>query len=166
MGEADGPGAPRPTVQGGKGVGGGLGEVTDAALSAAVEKKLRAYEPLRASGMRIAVSSQDGVVRLTGVVRSGIHMYLAEMLAQSVASVRAVENCLQSDDAIAAAVAAELSQEGSIKSHQVTVQSFLGNIRLRGKVPSCAVPAAATERAAGVTGVIGVANELTVEEGG
>jgi len=162
--EVDGPaGSQRPTVRGGKGAGGGLG---DAALSAAVEKKLRAYEPLRASGMRITVSGQDGVVRLAGVVRSGVHKYLAEMLAQSVARVRAVENGLQTDDAIAAAVAAELAKEGGIKSHQVTVQSFLGNVRLRGKVPSGAVRTAAAARAAGVTGVVGVANELTVEEGG
>ena len=129
---------------------------SDSRLIEAVYDALNNTEPLEAAGYRIAVEEKDGVVRLSGVVRTEVHRYLAGQVAAAAVNGNRIQNDLLSDLAIAATVAAALARDPQLASLTFRVYSTLGEVRLLS--PTC--DPALTERAVAIAreqpGVIAV----------
>lgn len=100
-------------------------------LVEAVTDALNDAEPLAAVGVRITVDEQDGSIRLRGVVRTEVQRYLAERIAAETPNVKAVQNDLRSDTAIAADVSRALAADPALAAVPFLVESKLGEVRLR-----------------------------------
>ncbi len=140
--------------------------VRDRALESEVNRALWSYSPLREARCPIIVLVRGGVVELTGAVPSEDMKRVAGRLARSVPGVRELHNNLISDTALEHEVSRRLAQDPSIHplGDDVSVESSLGVIRLRGRVKSEALSEAIKRIASEISGVQMVISGLTVED--
>ena len=126
-----------------------------------VHEALLLAEPTAVSAIQIGV--EDGVVVLEGVVRTEVARQLAPVVVSTVPGVKRVISRLTSDTEIQIQVASAIMADRRFqRSKPIQVESFLGNVRLRGRVPSAEHKILAEQVARQVPGVKDVINELTV----
>ncbi len=111
---------------------------------------------------RVTATVEKGVVRLAGTVADEEAKEAAEAIARSVSGVIDVENVLDTDTAIVAAVTAALAQDPRTKDAVIEVISDRGVVTLKGQVESGEVRRVAEVIAAQQPGVVAVINELEV----
>lgn len=143
------------------------------ALVQAVQEALQRYDPIRASDSPIHVASSDGVVTLTGVVRSRTMKTMAEALARRVPGVTNVRNELLTDTDIETTIALELAMNDQLRrAGNIHVKSILGTVYLSGDVEAETVEEAEALKELGeniaesVAGVIRCVNGLVARERG
>jgi osmotically-inducible protein OsmY len=142
-------------------------------LATAVEGTLWRYDPIRQTNSILAVSALDGVVTLSGHVRSEVMRSVAGHLARTVPGVREVLNRIVTDTALEGHVAVALATdpEVGLLTDQVAVKSLLGEVYLGGVslAPELATAEAARAKAEAVArtvpGVREVVNEIRAVEG-
>jgi osmotically-inducible protein OsmY len=126
-----------------------------------VHEALLLAEPTTVSAIQVGV--EDGVVVLEGVVRTEVARQLAPVVVSTVPGVKRVISRLTSDTEIQIRVASAIMADRRFqRSKPIQVESFLGNVRLRGRVPSAEHKILAEQIARQVPGVKDVINELTV----
>jgi osmotically-inducible protein OsmY len=126
-----------------------------------VHEALLLAEPTTVSAIQIGV--EDGVVVLEGVVRTEVARQLAPVVVSTVPGVKRVISRLTSDTEIQIRVASAIMADRRFQRLKpIQVESFLGNVRLRGRVPSAEHKILAEQIARQVPGVKDVINELTV----
>ena len=138
--------------------------VSENPVEAAVRETLYDSEPLRQSKATIEVAAADGVVTLTGNVRTRTHIDFATTLARRAAGGREVRSRLIADTDIENEVALALATDPRTKltTDRVGVTALLGSIMLTGTVDSPDQKAAAVEMVRGVPGVWEVVDGLAV----
>ena len=136
----------------------------DPEMEEGVREALWDYPRLRIDLGAVQVRAQCNEVWLLGHVSSDINRRLIEDLAQSVPGVRAVHNELIADTDLAVAVAGALAKHEETRGLPIGVYPTLGEVYLRGLVPSEAVKQIAEQVAAEAPGVKAVHNELVVSE--
>lgn len=133
-------------------------------LKQSVEEALQAYSALRTSRAEISVSTDDGVVTLSGYAPSTSIKSMAGVLARSVDGVRQVVNELLADPELERAVALALASDERTHSWPIRVRAELGYVQLQGKVPDKETLEAALEVARKVKGPKEIVNALQVTE--
>lgn len=158
--------------------------VTDAETTARIQMRLLWNDTT--GGLSIDVDTQNGVVTLTGPVRTDEERQMAERLARRTEGVREVKNALRvapeetltrearevaeeaaktiSDAWITARVAASLRFDSTINHGQIDVSTEDGVVTLAGKVPYLFQKKGAAETAREISGVKSVDNRLEVTE--
>ncbi len=144
------------------------------ALVQAVHEALRRYDPIRASDSPIHVAGSNGVVTLTGVVRSRTMKRMAEVLARRVPGVASVNNQLVTDTDIENKIALELATNERLRNAgtHILVKSILGTVYLSGEVAAGSIEEAeelkelAENVAENVPGVIRSVNWIVARERG
>lgn len=120
----------------------------------------------------VQVSSQDGVVTLTGTVNAEYHKSLAKETVASLPGVKSVNNKLEveeeapaenSDAWLITKVKTTLLFHRNVSATGTEVNAKDGNITLRGEADSKAQKDLTTEYAADVEGVKNVNNKMTVK---
>lgn len=120
----------------------------------------------------IGVTAEDGVVTLTGHVGTFAQKLAAEEAARRVKGVRAVAEEIEvrlpfeskrADDQIAAAAVERLNWDPTVPRDAVTVTVEAGWITLTGQVEWNYQREAAEEDVRGLTGVVAVTNDITIE---
>jgi osmotically-inducible protein OsmY len=143
---------------------------TDKVIQEDVEEELR-WDP-DLDGTNITVSVKDGVVTLTGFVKSLPHKYEAESAAKRVAGVRAVVNDLEvrlsaidqrPDPDIARDAIAAIKSELPISPETIKVVVRDGWVTLEGQVEWQYHKKIAENAVRGVRGVKGVANMIALK---
>jgi osmotically-inducible protein OsmY len=111
----------------------------------------------------LSVQVQDGVVTISGIVRSRIISQQVHAAAASVAGVKRVRTDVENDASIELAVAQKLATDDQVRrwSPRIWVSAYHGDVRLEGQVPDRAIAERARELAASVTGVREVFNDLS-----
>lgn len=134
------------------------------AVEQAVREALYESEPLRQSKAPITVAAVNGVITLTGNVRTQTHIDFATTLARRTAGVRGVRSQLVADTDIENEVAIALAMDPRTRltTDRVAVTALLGSVMLSGPVDTPDQKAAAIEMARGVRGVWEVVDGLTV----
>jgi osmotically-inducible protein OsmY len=142
--------------------------ISDADINAAVEAEL--FEDSAVPHNRIDVSTNQGIVTMTGRVRDLLARDHAERLVQTVRGVRSVVNRIEvmpaaksSDEALQKNVALALAYDPAADSYEVAVTAKGGSVTLSGKVNSFAERALSERIAKSVAGVREVHNKLTVQ---
>ena len=146
--------------------------VDDAAIAATLKASLLDHKDT--DGTRINVESDQGVVQLSGFVRSEAEKATAARLAQATPGVKRVINSLVvaagtsigtrlDDSLITGQVKAALMDAADVSSLQINVETRDGVTQLAGFVSSAAMKARAEKVAAGVAGVKRVDNALQVK---
>jgi osmotically-inducible protein OsmY len=141
-------------------------------LASSVAGALWEFEPIRTTKSMIVVDAgADGVVKLSGNVRSDMLKSVAGRLAGRVAGVRRVDNMLVTDAEIEARVAGLLGHaESVLYTDRLNVESRLGTVYLDGVIASAdrvAADAALAEvlgRIQGLPGVNDVIHRVQVVE--
>lgn len=137
--------------------------VDDERLAEAVVEALEGYEPLRASGARLTVNVEQGIVHLRGVVRSATQPFEAARVAARVPGVRAVRtDGLRTDEQMAIDVAAALAHDPEVARALLRVQVALGVVVLRGTVADPRIVERAVAYCLDVPGVQRVRSEVVV----
>jgi osmotically-inducible protein OsmY/sporulation protein YlmC with PRC-barrel domain len=108
------------------------------------------------------VSVDGGVVRLKGRARSVELKRAAEELARTTPGVLAVDNEVIADDELAAEVERALRADPRLHFEELEVLVLLGQVKLRGRVPTPDERRHAGELARHVAGVESVVNQLGV----
>lgn len=142
-------------------------------LASAVEGAIWRNGPIRQSNARLNVGTDDGVVTLTGNVRSNVMKSIAGRLAATVPGVGRVVNALVTDTDIEsrAAVALAMDPDVEVFTDRVNLFSILGTVEVGGVVAAPGLAAAEALRARveavvrGVPGVQGVINLMRAIEG-
>jgi osmotically-inducible protein OsmY len=134
----------------------------DPELEEAVHQALWDYPRLRVDLAAVKVHAQCNEVWLQGHVSSDMNRRLMEDQANLVQGVRQLHNELIADPDLAIAVAAALAKHAETRGLPIGVYPDLGEIYLRGLVPSEAVKQIAEQVAAEVPGVKALHNELVV----
>jgi osmotically-inducible protein OsmY len=141
---------------------------TDSELRREVEEELE-WEP-SVDERQIGVAVSDGIVTLTGEVRSFAEKWNAERAVERVAGVRGIANELEvrlvgdrSDSDIARAAADALRWNSLVPSDRVTVKVENGWVTLKGEVNWDYQRRAAERSVRYLSGVKGVTNLLTVK---
>ena len=125
---------------------------------------LSRYDPIRAiPDMPIAVTATDGVVTLSGNVRSHTIKEIAEELALSVEGVLTVRNSLVADNDLELTVARTLADSKHTRNRIILTRAYLGVIYLDGSVESPEAKKIVEEVVRRVEGVRGVVSRLTIE---
>lgn len=133
----------------------------DVDLWEAVHEALLLAEPTTVSDIKINV--EDGVVVLEGVVRTEVAKRLAPTVVATIPGVKRVISRLVSDTEIQVQVASAIMSDPRFRrATPIRVESFLGTVRLLGRVPSAEHRVLAEQVARQVPGVKAVINELTV----
>ena len=131
------------------------------------------------SGLPINISVENGSVLLTGKVGSVYQIDRTARVTRQIADVSKVENMLKVDwqaalvsletetrltnEQLHAAVLDELSQDlGITDPYEITIETSLGHVTLRGSVPTSYHKQAAEENAWEITGVSWVSNLLLI----
>lgn len=128
-----------------------------------VRERLDTYEPLRASGARIAVTVEQGVVHLRGHVRSATHPAEAARIVLPVPGVRAVDvSGLRTDEQTAIDVATALARDREIARASLRVRAALGLVVLRGVVDNEHIVERAIAVCRTVPGVERIRSEIVV----
>jgi osmotically-inducible protein OsmY len=142
--------------------------ISDADINAAVEAEL--FEDNAVPHDRIDVSTNQGVVTLTGYVTNLLARDHAERLVQTIRGVRSVVNRIEitllgkrSDEALQKDVALALAADPAADSYEIAVTAKGGLVTLNGKVSSFAERALSERLAKGVAGVKEVRNKLIVQ---
>ncbi len=126
-----------------------------------VHEALLLAEPTSVSDIKITV--EDGVVVLEGVVRTEVAKQLAPTIVGTIPWVKRVVNRLVSDTELQIRVALAITSDPRFRRcGPVRVESFLGNVRLQGRVPTAEHKVLAEQIARQVPGVKALVNELTV----
>lgn len=149
-------------------------QVDDATLTSKVKAKLTADPEV--NPFNIDVDTEDGIVTLRGRVEDPEAKTQAERLARDTSGVRGVRNQIRvgervgsdvpaSDQAIAAAVTAELAADSDTSAMNIDVDVQDGVVTLSGVVKSAAARQEAERIARNADGVRSVRNELQVRTG-
>ncbi len=142
----------------------------DSELQKAVQAELN-WEP-SVTAAHIGVTAHAGVVTLTGHVQTYPEKRAAETAATRVRGVKAVAEELEvrlpfetkrSDEAIAAAAIERLSWDVSIPKDAVKVRVEKGWVTLSGQVDYYCQKNAPEQELRGLSGVIGVLNQVTIK---
>ncbi len=136
----------------------------DYEILARVRDRLYRFNPTREVGAPIGIEVQEGVVTLTGWVKTLSHKKMAERLAAGVEGVREVRNLLFCDDELIPAVARALAEDPRTVHDfpGVQVASYLGHVILTGYVASQGEWDIADDVVAHVPGVRSVDNRLRI----
>ncbi len=129
-----------------------------------IRDRLYKWNPIREVGAPVGIEVKDGLVTLTGWVRTLSHKKGAERLVVEIEGAREVRNQLFCDDELAPAVARALAEDPRTVHDFPGVQVFshLGHVTLTGYVASQEEWDIADEVAAKVPGVRSVDNRLRV----
>lgn len=156
----------------------GTGEyVDDAAVTAKVKAEILQAPSLKSS--EINVETFKGVVQLSGFVGTQAEIATAAETARKVKGVTEVRNDVKiksagtatkegtgefvDNAAITAKVKAELLKDSSLKSAEISVETFKGVVQLTGFVGSQAEVATAAKLASLVEGVKSVKNDIRIK---
>jgi hyperosmotically inducible protein len=143
----------------------------DASIAATLKASLLDHQDT--DGTRINVESAQGVVQLSGFVRSEAEKATAARLAQATPGVKQVINSLVvatstsigtrlDDSLITGQVKAALMDAADVSSLQINVETRDGVTQLAGFVTSASMKARAEQITAGIAGVKRVDNALVV----
>jgi hyperosmotically inducible protein len=146
--------------------------IDDATIAATLKASLLDHK--ETDGTRINVESDQGVVQLSGFVRSEAEKSTAARLAQSTPGVKKVVNSLVvssgtsvgtklDDSLITGQVKAALMDAADVDSLQINVETRAGVTQLAGFVSSARMKARAEQIAGGIAGVKRVDNALVVK---
>ncbi len=136
----------------------------DTELAEAVRQALWDYPRLRVDLGAVEVHAQCNEVWLLGHVSSDLNRRLAEDLASQVSGVRLLHNELLADTDLAVAIAVALGQREETRGLPIGVYPELGEVHLRGMVPTELAKQVAGEVAAAVPGVKKLYDELVVND--
>jgi osmotically-inducible protein OsmY len=134
----------------------------DPELAEAVRASLWNYPRLRVDLGAVQVHAQCNDVWLQGYVSSEMNRRLAENQARLVPEVRSLYNELTADNDLAMEIAAALAKSEITRGLPIGVYPTLGEVHLRGVVPSEEIRRAAEAIAAEAPDVKAVQNELEV----
>ncbi len=134
----------------------------DPELAEAVRQSIWDYARLRVDIEAVTVHAQCNEVWLTGHVSSDTNRRLAEDQASLVKGVRVIHNELVADADLAMEVAAALGKHAETRGQPIGVYPKLGEVHLRGLVPTERVKQVAEEIALALPGVESVQNELVL----
>jgi hypothetical protein len=115
------------------------------------------------SGVRIGV--RDGVVELSGHVRTPAHARPIGQTAGAVPGALGVRNGLVDDESLTYRVAQALTADPTVRRAHLRVESRLGRVSLEGTLPSQTARRTATALAAAVPGVRAVDNYAAAPPG-
>lgn len=139
----------------------------DEELREAVEQALWRDDSIRIEVLEqdaLILQVHDGIVTLSGYIRSRAQHRRMEALIRQVPGVLEIEDQTIADDELEIAVAAALAQDNRTRGQLIRVRARLGYVNLLGDVPDAAVRDAAEEVAARVPGVRAVMNFLCTPE--
>ncbi len=138
----------------------------DAELEEAAREALLRYGTLRIWGHALRIEAANGVLTLSGHVRTRVSKETAERVVRQVKGVTNVKNELFVDTDLEVGVAEALAHDPrTVKGFPgILVGSGFGEIFLKGAVASQEIKSAAGEIAAKVPGVRAVTNELVAPE--
>jgi osmotically-inducible protein OsmY len=140
--------------------------IDDEAISTWVRVAL--MEDPRIHANDISISTEEGIVTLTGLIRNLAEKNYADLEAKKISGVRGVINRLVleqsylSDDEILKTIQTRLENNTAITSDQIIVTSINGIVRLHGQVHSYAESNEAEFLISEVFGVKEIINELDV----
>ncbi|HYN89931.1 MAG TPA: BON domain-containing protein, partial [Ardenticatenaceae bacterium] len=131
----------------------------------AVERAILSFDPIRTGETDIQVEVENGLVALSGYVRTSMMKNVASQLASRVLDGRQLRNDLISDDdlEIAVAGAIEVVSDSYLAPVPIQVRALRGHCVLRGTVPSEGAKEEIERLAYRVPGVLEVANSLQVD---
>ena len=144
--------------------------LTDDKIKQAVLEEL-SWEP-SVTQAHIGVTARDGVVTLTGNVRSYAEKLAAEKAAQRVKGVKAVAEEVEvrlpfyvkhRDEYIAAAAVLQLTWDSEIPKNDFKVKVEKGFVTLTGQVDHHFQMEAAAQHVRRLSGVVSVLNEITIK---
>jgi osmotically-inducible protein OsmY len=136
----------------------------DPDLEEEVRQALWDYPRLRIDLGAVKVHAQCNEVWLLGHVAGDINRRLMEDLAGAVRGVRAVHNELVADTDLAVAIAGALAKREETRGLPIGVYPNLGEVYVRGLVPTEEVKQVAGQVAAEVPGIKTLHNELVVSD--
>ncbi|MEA3336968.1 MAG: BON domain-containing protein [Chloroflexota bacterium] len=125
-----------------------------------VYDQLSEEQALRTTTSDILVEAQEGVVSLTGRVRTNAISHLAQRVGSTGLDGWILKNNLISDEALAFELADRLAADPRMADDNVRVDVFLGVATLRGWVPGLEQRDVAIEIASAVPGVVRVDDHL------
>jgi osmotically-inducible protein OsmY len=134
----------------------------DPELAEAVRQSIWDYARLRVDIDAVMVHAQCNEIWLTGHVSSDTNRRLMEDQASLVKGARAIHNELVADTDLAMEVAAALGKRMETRGQPIGVYPNLGEVHLRGLVPTEQVKQVAEEVALALPGVESVQNELVI----
>ena len=149
-------------------------QVDDTVVTTSVKSALMSDDLLKS--LDLQVETRNGVVQLSGFVDSQAQVDQAVTLARAVAGVTEVENSITlkdgpstmgtkiDDAAITARVKTALLADADIKSLDISVLTFKGEVQLTGFVNSEEQIQMAGKLASAAEGATGVKNELMVKK--
>lgn len=117
--------------------------------AAAVEGAIWAFDPIRQSNARLAVTEHEGVVTLAGNVRSSPMKAIAGRLAFTVPGVQRVINAIVADPEIEAQAALAIATAPDLElfTDRMALRSFLGDVTMEGLVAAPELAEAEARRA-------------------
>ncbi|MEM6793778.1 MAG: BON domain-containing protein [Acidobacteriota bacterium] len=146
-------------------------EIDDAVITSKIEAKMAADPEV--SAFKVDVDTDNGVVRLSGVVEDRRAKEEAEDLAESTQGVQRVINDITvgklsagerlGDVGITARVKARLAADPEVNPFDIDVDTDAGVVTLSGVVKNRKVRREAVDLAEGVEGVVRVRNRLKLE---
>jgi osmotically-inducible protein OsmY len=127
-----------------------------------VERALWDIPTVRTTNPPLTLEVSNGVVTISGVVRSRTMSQQIHATAAAVEGVKEVHTNVENDASIELAVAHRLSADEELRrwSPRIWVSAYHGDVRLEGPIAEPAVAERAAELAATVPGVRQVINEL------
>lgn len=137
-------------------------EEADRRLFFKVRNTLWDYEPLRASGAQLSIELHQGVVHVTGRVRSSSQKMLITALLQQMSGVHGVENLVVADPEVAQNVALKLATDAELAPYTLFVDSQLGSVTLDGELPSAGLADRAVSLASSLGIVLDVRSHIAV----
>ena len=149
-------------------------QVDDAVVTSGVKKALLAEPTIRSFDLQ--VETQNGTVQLSGFVKDQAQIDKALEVTRSVADVISVENGISlkgssstvatkiDDAAVTARVKAALLADADVKSFDISVLTFKGEVQLTGFVNNKSQIDLATKIAGAAKGASSVKNELMVKQ--
>lgn len=149
-------------------------QVDDAVVTSGVKKALLAEPTIKSFDLQ--VETQNGIVQLSGFVKDQAQIDKALAVTRSVADVISVENGISlkgssssvatkiDDAAVTARVKAALLANADIKSFDISVLTFKGEVQLTGFVNNKSQIVLATKIAGAAKGASSVKNELMVKQ--
>ena len=140
--------------------------VKDRQLEDLVREAIERYATLRIWDHMLQIQADDGLVTLTGHVRTAPSKETAERIVRQVPGVRAIDNRLLIDTDLEIAVGRALAENAVTASSfpGILIGSAFGEIHLKGHVASPEIRQAAEQIAGQVPGVRAVKNELFAPE--
>lgn len=132
------------------------------ALAVKAYELMSTEQPLRTTTSDIMIEAAEGILRLTGRVRTNIMRERAGRLAQVAANGWVLENHLISDEALCYEIAARLAQEPNLDDTNIRCETYLGTAYLKGSVRNAEQRDRALQIAGQVPGILRVVDHLNV----